>query len=59
MEADHDQLLANLFGTSIDLLRNWSYPGRFVMGEEFASHGLAELIDMGESNMWQVLSRRA
>ncbi|MDP6443026.1 MAG: ATP-dependent Clp protease proteolytic subunit [Pirellulaceae bacterium] len=46
LEHTMDELLAETFGMSIDLLREWSNPGRYVTGMEMAEAGLAELVEL-------------
>jgi ATP-dependent protease ClpP protease subunit len=46
LESDMDQLLADLFYTSVERIREWSQPGRYVTGAEMAEAGLAELIEL-------------
>lgn len=45
LELQMDQLLADLFDVPLAKLQNWMRPGRYVTGHEFASLGLAELMD--------------
>jgi ATP-dependent protease ClpP protease subunit len=44
LEKDMDALLADLFGTSRELMDQWINPGRYVGGPELAAAGLAELV---------------
>jgi ATP-dependent Clp protease protease subunit len=44
LEKDMDVLLADLFGTSHELMDKWINPGRYVGGPELAAAGLAELV---------------
>jgi len=44
LETDMDQLLAELFGVSSDVIARWVRPGRYVSGPELAEAGLAEII---------------
>jgi ATP-dependent protease ClpP protease subunit len=46
LEADMDRLLAEMFGVELELIREWSLPGRYVSGPELAEAGLAELVEM-------------
>jgi ATP-dependent Clp protease, protease subunit len=46
LEQDMDLLLAQLFGVSGDLMRNWISPGRYVSGRELAQAGMAELVEL-------------
>ncbi|HBO43504.1 MAG TPA: hypothetical protein DD670_06155 [Planctomycetaceae bacterium] len=47
LESEMDQFLADLFGTSLEQIRRWAVPGRYVSGREMADAGLAEMIDLG------------
>jgi ATP-dependent Clp protease, protease subunit len=44
LEKDMDALLADLFGTSREMMDKWINPGRYVGGAELAAAGLAEMI---------------
>lgn len=46
LEEDMDQLLARLFSVPIAQIHDWTRPGRFVNGREFAAAGLAQLVDL-------------
>ena len=46
LEKDMDELLARFLGISIEQLRKWTYPGRYVSGRELAEAGLAELVEL-------------
>ncbi|MBN2215994.1 MAG: ATP-dependent Clp protease proteolytic subunit [Pirellulales bacterium] len=46
LETSMDAFLADLFGTPVERIREWSYPGRYVSGKEMAEAGLAELVDL-------------
>jgi ATP-dependent Clp protease protease subunit len=46
LETDMDRLLAELLGTTQELVDRWMAPGRYVSGSEFARAGLAELIEL-------------
>lgn len=52
LEADHDRLLAKLFGCPNELIQAWTRPGRFVMGEELVAHGLARMIGLTGGDLW-------
>ena len=56
MEADHDRLIARLFGCSPELIHRWNHPGRFVSGEEIAKEGLAQMLDLCAGNVWRQIS---
>ena len=46
LETDMDRLLARLLGTSLEKIREWNSPGRYVSGPELADAGLAELVEL-------------
>jgi ATP-dependent Clp protease protease subunit len=46
LETDMDGLLARLFGAPPEKIREWSNPGRYVLGPELAEAGLAELVPL-------------
>lgn len=46
LEGEMDQLLAELFGLSVETVRGWMYPGRYLSGPEMAEAGLAELTEL-------------
>lgn len=43
LEKEMDQLLADLFGISLEVIAPWMRPGRYVSGRELAAAGLAEI----------------
>jgi ATP-dependent Clp protease protease subunit len=53
LEGEMDDLLAKMFGCSLELLTRWTRPGRFVSGQELADVGLAQLIDLFAGDVWQ------
>jgi ATP-dependent Clp protease, protease subunit len=53
LEGEMDDLLAKMFGCSLELLTRWTRPGRFVSGQELADAGLAQLIDLFAGDVWQ------
>lgn len=57
MEADHDALIATLFGASLETIKAWNNPGRFVSGEEFVAAGLAKMIDLFSGDAWTQIAR--
>jgi len=57
MEADHDALIARLFGCAEDIIKRWNNPGRFVSGEEFVAAGLAKMIDLFSGDAWTQIAR--
>jgi ATP-dependent Clp protease, protease subunit len=46
LETDMDTLLATTLGMDPQVMQQWMRPGRYVSGSEFASLGLAELVDL-------------
>jgi len=48
LEKNMDELLADLFGVSRELMGGWINPGRYISGSELAGAGLAELISMAD-----------
>src|SRR5687767_9118355 len=44
LEKDMDALLADLFGTSREMMDKWINPGKYVSGPELAATGMAELV---------------
>jgi ATP-dependent protease ClpP protease subunit len=59
MEADHDKLLAQLFGCDPLVIAAWNRPGKFVTGTEFAASGLAKLVDLVSGDVWSQASKYA
>ena len=57
MEDDMDDLLARLFDFPRKQLDEWTKPGRFVSGEEFAAAGLAKLVDLFAGDVWSQISQ--
>lgn len=45
LEGDMDKLLAEMLDYPLDKLRQWTQPGRYVSGSEFAAAGLAQLLE--------------
>ncbi len=61
LELQMDQLLADLFDVPLAKLQAWMRPGRYVTGQEFATLGLAEIMDplaMAKQNAASKSSRR-
>lgn len=58
LEGELDDLLAKMFGCSLELLTQWTRPGRFVSGQELADAGLAHLIDLFSGDVWQQIANR-
>ena len=44
LEKDMDNMLADLFGVSHEIMNDWINPGKYVSGSELVDAGLAELI---------------
>lgn len=57
MEDDMDELLSRLFDYPREKLNQWTRPGRFVSGEEFAAAGLAQLIDLFSGDIWSQIEQ--
>lgn len=61
MEADHDALLARLFGCTDEMtiatIKKWNNPGKFVTGEELAAAGLAKLVTLFDGDVWSQMKR--
>ena len=51
LEQDMDNLLAQLFQVSTELMRKWIIPGRYVSGRELAEAGMAELIELEDIHL--------
>ncbi len=48
LEKNMDELLADLFGVSREVMSSWINPGRYISGSELAGAGLAELISTAD-----------
>lgn len=48
LERCMDQLLAQMFGASIELMDEWINPGRYVSGTEISEAGIAELVQFDD-----------
>jgi len=57
MEQDLDQLLSRMLDFPIEKLTEWTRPGRFVSGTEFAEAGLGKLVDLFSGDLWEQMSR--
>jgi ATP-dependent Clp protease protease subunit len=53
LEADHDRLLARLFGCEPSTLAPWNTKGRFVSGQELVDLGLAKMVDLFNGDVWK------
>jgi ATP-dependent protease ClpP protease subunit len=58
MEADHDRLLAALFGCAPEVIAPWNQKGRFVSGQELVDAGLAKLVDLFAGDVWKQIAQR-
>lgn len=56
LEKDMDKVLAELFGSSIEIMDKWINPGRYVGGPELAEAGLAELVTFDKMHELQTLT---
>ena len=59
MEDDLDRLLSRLLDYPLEKLTEWTRPGRFVSGEEFAKAGLGKLIDLFSGDVWSQIGSKA
>ena len=48
LERSMDELLAQMFGASVDLMADWINPGRYVSGPEIAKAGIAEMVEFND-----------
>lgn len=46
LESKMDGLLAKFFGVSIDKIKAWSHPGKYISGQELVDEGLAEMLEL-------------
>jgi len=46
LETGMDAFLAELFGAPVEQIRQWSYPGRYLTGQELVAAGLAEMVEL-------------
>jgi ATP-dependent protease ClpP protease subunit len=58
LEGDMDRLLADLFSTELDRIRDWLHPGRYLLGPELVEAGLAELIPLDRLSALRAAGRR-
>ncbi len=56
MEQDLDALLSRMFELPPQKLAEWTLPGRFVSGSEFAAAGLAQLVDLFAGDLWKQIA---
>jgi ATP-dependent protease ClpP protease subunit len=54
LENEMDQLLADLFGVSRDVMGKWINPGRYISGRELADAGLAEMVELKQLRQFQM-----
>ncbi|REK31367.1 MAG: hypothetical protein DWQ41_00520 [Planctomycetota bacterium] len=57
MEPALDLLLSQMFDCSLDLLNEWTRPGRFVSGRELVEVGLAQMLNLTGDDLWQQMAR--
>lgn len=53
LEKDMDQLLADLFGVSMSEMNKWINPGRYVSGRDLVDAGLAEMVDLKTTRLFE------
>lgn len=58
LEESLDTLLSRLFGVSVEMISNWTRPGRFLSGLEFAEAGLAEIVDLFSGDLHEQIRQR-
>ncbi len=54
LEKDMDQLLADLFEVSMAEMGKWINPGRYVSGHDLVDHGLAEMLDLKTTRLFEM-----
>ena len=54
LENEMDQLLADLFGVSRELMNKWINPGKYISGRELADAGLAEMVELKQLRAFQM-----
>jgi ATP-dependent protease ClpP protease subunit len=54
LENEMDQLLADLFGVSRELMNKWINPGKYISGRELAEAGLAEMVELKTLRQFQM-----
>ncbi|MCA9041834.1 MAG: ATP-dependent Clp protease proteolytic subunit [Planctomycetaceae bacterium] len=57
LEEQVDQLLAQFLNLDSEKLKEWSRPGKFVSGDEFAAEGLAIQIDLFAGDLWSQITK--
>lgn len=60
LESDLDELLLRLFGRETDsefrvTIHQWTRPGRFVVGQELADTGVANVVSLTDGDLWSQL----
>jgi len=58
LETQMDQHLADLFGVSLAQIEQWSRPGRYLSGTDFAASGLAEMVELAPLSLLKPTRRR-
>jgi ATP-dependent Clp protease protease subunit len=60
LETELDQVLSRMFQLPVEVLRQWTRPGRFVTGPEIAAAGVATLYDPFEcDDPWSIVRNAA
>jgi ATP-dependent Clp protease, protease subunit len=54
LEKDMDQLLAELFGVTMPEMNKWINPGRYVSGRDLVDAGLAEMVDLKTTRLFEM-----
>ena len=54
LENEMDQLLADLFRVSRDVMNKWINPGKYISGRELADAGLAEMVELKQLRQFQM-----
>ncbi|MDB5386112.1 MAG: clpP 3 [Planctomycetaceae bacterium] len=57
LERSMDDLLSQLFEIPVSQISNWTRPGRFLTGAEFAAAGLAQMVDLFSGDLRQQLAK--
>lgn len=52
LEKDLDQLMSRLFELPVELIHQWTRPGRFLTGPEVAAAGIAHVLDLFGGDVW-------
>lgn len=57
IEEDLDNLLSRMLDFPLEKLAEWTRPGRYVTGKEFAEAGLAEMVDLFSGDIVEQMRR--